>query len=73
MKDKSVHEPQKNVWSMAEAKAHFGDLVENAKSPLAGSGLKVRRLGFLAGQFSVPDDFDQMDRAEIEQMFDGRD
>lgn len=32
MKDKSVHEPLKNVWSMKEAKAHFGDLLEKAKS-----------------------------------------
>ncbi len=29
----------------------------------------VRRTGFLAGQIAVPDDFDEMGRAEIEQMF----
>jgi hypothetical protein len=29
----------------------------------------MRRLGFLAGQISVPDDFDQMGRAEIERLF----
>jgi prevent-host-death family protein len=33
----------------------------------------VRRIGFLAGQFEVPDDFDTMDRAEIEAMFEGDD
>jgi antitoxin (DNA-binding transcriptional repressor) of toxin-antitoxin stability system len=28
-----------------------------------------RRIGFLAGQISVPDDFDRMGQAEIERMF----
>jgi len=32
---------------------------------------QIRRLGFLKGHFSVPDDFDQMGRAEIEQLFGG--
>lgn len=30
------------------------------------------RLGFMAGEFSVPDDFDQMGGGEIEDMFTGR-
>lgn len=30
---------------------------------------KRRRLGFLAGQIKVPDDFDAMGREEIEDMF----
>ena len=29
----------------------------------------VRRVGFMAGQFSVPDDFDRMGSDEIEQLF----
>ncbi|HEY1707724.1 MAG TPA: type II toxin-antitoxin system prevent-host-death family antitoxin [Rhizomicrobium sp.] len=29
----------------------------------------VKRLGFMAGQIAVPDDFDHMGAAEIEQMF----
>ena len=32
-------------------------------------GAQVRRLGFLAGQFLVPDDFDRMGSAEIERIF----
>ncbi len=36
--------------------------------PIAG---QVRRLGFLAGEISVPDDFDRMGREEIEQLFGG--
>jgi prevent-host-death family protein len=35
------------------------------------TGQQVRRLGFLRGQFSVPDDFNTMGRTEIEQLFGG--
>ncbi|PPE67319.1 type II toxin-antitoxin system Phd/YefM family antitoxin [Caldimonas caldifontis] len=31
----------------------------------------IRRLGFLAGQITVPDDFDTLGQAEIQQMFYG--
>jgi prevent-host-death family protein len=30
---------------------------------------QVRRLGFLAGQIAVPDDFDRMGEREIERLF----
>ncbi|PDQ22087.1 type II toxin-antitoxin system prevent-host-death family antitoxin [Mesorhizobium sanjuanii] len=30
---------------------------------------QMRRIGFMVGQFSVPDDFDHMGREEIEQLF----
>ena len=36
------------------------------------TGKQVRRLGFLAGQFSVPDDFDTMGSREIDRMFGGK-
>lgn len=36
------------------------------KTPAAGP---VRHLGFLAGEISVPDDFDRMGRDEIVQLF----
>ena len=29
----------------------------------------IKRLGFMTGQISVPDDFDQMGQSEIEQLF----
>ena len=35
------------------------------------TGKQVRRLGFLSGAFSIPDDFNTMGRAEIERMFRG--
>lgn len=34
-------------------------------------GDKVRRLGFMEGQVSVPDDFDEIGREAIERMFGG--
>ena len=34
-------------------------------------GAQVRRLGFMAGQISVPDDFDRMGQEEIERIFGG--
>jgi len=37
----------------------------------APAGAEQRRLGFLAGRISVPDDFNRMGVAEIEQMFGG--
>lgn len=30
---------------------------------------RIRRIGFLAGKISVPDDFDRMGSGEIETMF----
>lgn len=32
----------------------------------------IRRLGFMAGECRVPDDFDAMGRSEIEALFEGR-
>lgn len=37
-------------------------------APEAGA---ARRLGFMTGQIQVPDDFDRMGGAEIEQLFGG--
>ena len=38
------------------------------ETPAAG---QVRRLGFMAGEIAVPDDFDRMDSAEVEELFRG--
>jgi prevent-host-death family protein len=35
------------------------------------TGRQIRRLGFMAGQISVPDDFDRMGAEEIERIFSG--
>jgi len=70
-----------------EAKTHLSRLVEKAAKGkpfiIAKAGkpmVKVvplieekpkKRLGFMKGQISVPDDFDTMMSAEIEEMFYG--
>jgi len=36
------------------------------------AGTEVKRLGFMAGQIGVPDDFDRMGEAEIARIFSGR-
>jgi prevent-host-death family protein len=37
----------------------------------AGAALDAGRLGFLAGEIAVPEDFDRMGSAEIEALFAG--
>jgi prevent-host-death family protein len=37
--------------------------------PVASEEKAVRRIGFLEGQFKIPDDFNTMGQAEIEEMF----
>jgi prevent-host-death family protein len=34
-------------------------------------GTEIKRLGFMSGQISVPDDFDRMGEEEIEHLFTG--
>lgn len=38
------------------------------EAPAAG---EIRRVGFMAGQFSVPEDFDRMGGDQIEKLFGG--
>jgi len=74
--------------NILEAKAQLSRLVEQAANgeafviakagkPLVKvSGLNApsapRRLGFLAGEIAVPDDFNRMGQAEIGRLFGGR-
>lgn len=51
-------------------------IIARASKPLvkivplsASTENRMRRLGCLAGEISVPDDFDQMGREEIERLF----
>lgn len=72
------------VVNIHEAKTHLSRLIEGAVRgesfiiAKAGTPLvkvtaleapPVRRLGFLAGRITVPDDFDRMGAAEIEDLF----
>ncbi len=48
------------------------DAVEmRAEAQAASPDALKRRVGFLTGQFKIPDDFDTMCQAEIERMFCG--
>lgn len=73
------------IINIHEAKTHLSRLVEQAAQGeafiIAKSGkplVKVialtapetgQRLGFMTGHIRVPDDFDQMGKVEIEQLF----
>jgi prevent-host-death family protein len=75
------------VFNIHDAKTQFSKLVECVASGeevvIAKSGrpvarlvrfqerTKQRKLGMMAGQFSLPDDFDSLGRQEIEQLFGG--
>jgi antitoxin (DNA-binding transcriptional repressor) of toxin-antitoxin stability system len=68
-----------------EAKTHLSKLVERAsrgevfviakagkpmvKVAALNAPVEPRRLGFLAGEIAVPDDFDRMGEAEIAALF----
>jgi len=73
----NIHEAKTHLSRLVEQAAK-GEPFVIAKSgkPLvkvvalnAPAPSQVRRLGFMAGQIEVPDDFDSMGSAEIEQMF----
>jgi antitoxin (DNA-binding transcriptional repressor) of toxin-antitoxin stability system len=51
--------------------------ISKAHQPLVrvtalGTPAQPRRLGFLAGEIAVPDDFDQIGSSEIETLFEGQ-
>ena len=79
MKTVNIHEAKTQLSKLVEG-ASKGEsfVIAKAGKPIvkvmaldAPTGTKVRRVGFMAGQISVPDDFDQMGRDEIERMFGG--
>jgi prevent-host-death family protein len=77
MKTVNIHEAKTQLSKLIE-EASRGEsfIIAKAGKPVvkvtalsAPTDSEMRRLGFLAGQISVPDDFDQMGRAEIERLF----
>ena len=52
--------------------AKSGKPLVKVSSINAPSSDRIRRLGFLQGELSIPDDFDQMGNDEIEEMFEGK-
>ena len=79
MKTVNIHEAKTQLSRLVE-KASKGEsfVIAKAGKPLvkvtalsSPTGAEVRRLGFMAGQISVPDDFDRMGREGIQRIFGG--
>ena len=79
MKTVNIHEAKTQLSKLVE-EASKGEsfIIAKAGKPVvkvtalsAPTGGQVRRLGFMVGQISVPDDFDEMGRGEIERVFQG--
>jgi prevent-host-death family protein len=79
MKTVNIHEAKTHLSKLIE-KASKGEafIIAKAGKPIvkvtalaAPTGAQVRRLGFMAGQISVPEDFDRMGKDEIEHIFGG--
>lgn len=77
MKTVNIHKAKTQLSKLVD-QASKGDafVIAKAGKPMvkvtalgAPTGIKVRRLGFMEGQISVPDDFDRMGSEEIEDMF----
>jgi len=79
MKTVNIHEAKTQLSKLIE-QASKGEsfIIAKAGKPIVKvsalstpTGSQVRRLGFMAGLISVPDDFDRMGHEEIERMFGG--
>ena len=81
MQTVNIHEAKTHLSRLVEQAAKGEPfIIAKAGKPLvkvsrldAPSGTQMRRLGFMAGQISVPDNFDRMGSEEIEQLFGGGD
>ncbi|HEY5413076.1 MAG TPA: type II toxin-antitoxin system prevent-host-death family antitoxin [Caulobacteraceae bacterium] len=79
MKTVNIHEAKTHLSRLiGEALEGESFIIAKAGKPLVkvapidhAEGPK-RRIGFLKGRFSVPDDFKELGREEIEAMFEGR-
>ena len=79
MRKVNIHEAKTHLSRLVEQAAKGEPFViAKAGKPLvkvvpldAPEGAKMKRMGFMAGQIEVPDDFDRMGSEEIERMFYG--
>jgi prevent-host-death family protein len=77
MKHVNIHEAKTHLSKLVEqAAAGEPFVIAKAGKPLvkvvpidAPETATPRRFGFMAGQFTIPEDFDRMGQAEIEEMF----
>jgi prevent-host-death family protein len=79
MQTVNIHEAKTHLSRLVEQAAN-GEafIIAKAGKPMvkvialnAPEAGQVRRLGFMAGEIVVPDDFDRMGSEEIEQLFGG--
>ena len=79
MKTVNIHEAKTQLSKLIEEAskgepfviAKAGKPVVKVTALAAPTGTQIRRLGFMTGQISVPDDFDRMGKDEIERIFGG--
>jgi prevent-host-death family protein len=76
----NIHEAKTHLSRLVEQAANGEPfIIAKAGKPLvkvvpldAPASGKVRRLGFLTGQFAVPEDFDTLGAATIQRLFSGK-
>ncbi len=77
MRTVNIHEAKTHLSRLVEAAAKGEPfIIAKAGKPLVkvvpiDAPAVPRRLGFMRGAFTVPDDFDTMDQQEIEKLFYG--
>ena len=79
MRTFNMHEAKTHLSRLVEAAANGEPfIIARAGKPVvkvvaveAPSAGAARRVGFMAGKFSVPKDFDRMGSEEIEAVFEG--
>jgi prevent-host-death family protein len=77
MRTVNIHEAKTHLSRLVEEAARGEPfIIAKAGKPLvkvaaldAPSSADIRRIGFLVGQISVPDDFNRMGSQEIERLF----
>ena len=80
MKTINIHQAKTHLSRLVDEASHGEPfIIAKAGKPVvkvialdAPASGQVRRLGFMAGQISVPDDFDQMGSTKIERLFAGK-
>ena len=79
MKTVNIHQAKTHLSRLVEEAAKgepfiiakAGKPVVRVTALTVPTGAEVRRLGFMAGQIVVPNDFDRMSSEEIERLFEG--
>jgi prevent-host-death family protein len=77
MRTVNIHEAKTHLSRLVDAAARGEPfIIAKAGKPLVkvvpvDAPAAPKRIGFMAGQFTVPEDFDTMDQEEIEKLFYG--